>query len=247
MPSSGHQASGRAMKVPVSSYSDGLNSGMGSPDPASRSLRSPSAADLIPSATSVSASRNSTDPAFGPAPSSVSRSLIAHLRRCTASATTARTSRRLVMPRTASATARAGITYRTGPALPDPPGHPGRPVQLDEPRVAALPGRRDQDVHDLRQLGPDVVAAQRGRAGDQAAVAGVQQRGHLLLQGRRRAGRGHVHPGQQPPPRPARPQPVPQGMFRSGRPPAPGRGRSRLAAGPGSGRGHPGPVGSMVP
>jgi hypothetical protein len=116
MPSSGHQASGRAMKIPEPSYSDALNSGMGSLDRVSRSLRSPSAADLIPSATSVSASRNSTDPAFGPASSSVSRSFIAHLRRCTASATTARTSRRLVMPRTTSATARAGITYRTGPA-----------------------------------------------------------------------------------------------------------------------------------
>jgi hypothetical protein len=116
MPWAGHQASGRATKVPCSSYSDGLNSGMGSPDLASRSLRSPSAADLIPSAISVSASRNSIDPLAGPAPSSVARLLMAHLSRCTASATTARTSRGLVIPRTASATARAGIAYRTGPA-----------------------------------------------------------------------------------------------------------------------------------
>ena len=116
MPSSGHQASGRAMKVPEPSYSDGLNSGMGSPDRASRSLRSPSAADLIPSATSASASRNRADPLFGPASSSVVRVFTEHLSRWTASATTTRTSRRLVMLRTTSATARAGITYRTGPA-----------------------------------------------------------------------------------------------------------------------------------
>jgi hypothetical protein len=116
MPSSGHQASGRAMKVPEPSYSDGLNSGMGSPDRASRSLRSPSAADLIPPATSASASRNRADPLFGPASSSVVRVFMVHLSRWTASATTARTSRRLVRARTASATARAGITYRTGPA-----------------------------------------------------------------------------------------------------------------------------------
>jgi len=39
MPSLGHQASGLAMNV-LSSYSDGLNSGMGSPDVAS-SIRRP--------------------------------------------------------------------------------------------------------------------------------------------------------------------------------------------------------------
>ena len=121
MPSPGHQASGLAMNVP-SWYSDGLNSGMGSPDLASRSLRSPSAADLIPSVTSASASRNSADPLTDPSFSSVARRLMAHLSRCTASATTARTSRRLVRARTASATARAGGTYRTGPACQIRPG-----------------------------------------------------------------------------------------------------------------------------
>jgi AraC-like DNA-binding protein len=81
IPSSGHQASGRATKFPCSSYSDGLNSGMGSPDLASRSLRSPSAADLIPSATSASASRNSTEPLAGPWLSSVARVFIVHVSR----------------------------------------------------------------------------------------------------------------------------------------------------------------------
>ena len=57
------------MKVSPS-YTDGLNSGMGSRDLTSRSFRSASAADLIPSATSVSASRNKADPTFGPAMSS---------------------------------------------------------------------------------------------------------------------------------------------------------------------------------
>src|SRR5438067_1950236 len=138
MPSSGHQASGRATKFPCSSYSDGLNSGMGSPDLASRSLRSPSAADLIPSATSASASRNSIEPLAGPWLSS--------------------------------------------------------------------------------------AAAQRRRPGNDAAGSGVQQRGHLLLQGRRRASRSHVHPGQQPPPRPAQPEPVPQRVIGNA-------GGQRLAAG----------------
>jgi hypothetical protein len=116
MPSSGHQASGLATNFPCSSYRDGLNSGMGSRDLDSRSLRSPSAADLIPSATSASASRNSADPLAGPSLSSAARLLMAHLSRCTASAITARTSRRLGRARTASATARDAGTYRTGPA-----------------------------------------------------------------------------------------------------------------------------------
>ena len=55
---------------------------------------------------------------------------------------------------------------------------------------APLPGGRDQDVDDLCQRDPDIVAAQRGRAGDHAAGAGVQQSGHLLLQRCRRTRRG---------------------------------------------------------
>ncbi len=57
------------MKMPLSN-TDALNNGMGSPDLMSRSLRSPSAVDLIPSATSVNASRNRADPTFGPVMSS---------------------------------------------------------------------------------------------------------------------------------------------------------------------------------
>ena len=52
----------------------GLNSGMGSRDLTSRSLRSASAVDLMPSATSVRASRNKADPTFGPALSSSAQS-----------------------------------------------------------------------------------------------------------------------------------------------------------------------------
>jgi len=97
--------------------------------------------------------------------------------------------------------------------FPDPGRHPGCTVQPDELRVATPPARRDQHVDDLRQLAADVVAAQRRRPGDHAAGAGVQQRRHLLLQSRRRAGRGHVQPGQQPPPRPGRTEPVSQRVI----------------------------------
>ena len=74
MPSSGHQPSGMAMNVPSAAYSDGLNSGVGSRALTSRSLRSASAVDLIPSATSASAARNRADPDFWPPASSVARS-----------------------------------------------------------------------------------------------------------------------------------------------------------------------------
>ena len=68
-PASGHHASGLATNVfPANSVA--LNSGIGRFDLASRSFRSPSAADLIPSATSDNASRNSADPTAGPAASS---------------------------------------------------------------------------------------------------------------------------------------------------------------------------------
>ena len=122
MPSSGHQPSGLAMKVPSAAYSDGLNSGIGSLALTSRSLRSASAVDLIPSATSASATRNKADPVFGPPASSAARSPTWQRPRCTASATIARTSRRLSIPRTASATARGGGTYRIGPACQIRPG-----------------------------------------------------------------------------------------------------------------------------
>jgi AraC-like DNA-binding protein len=115
MPSSGHHASGLAMNVPSLSYSAGLNSGIGIFALTSRSLRSASATDRIPSATSASASRNSAEPTFGPAASSAARSWTRQARCCTASATTARTSRRLDSLRTVSATARAGGTYRIRP------------------------------------------------------------------------------------------------------------------------------------
>jgi hypothetical protein len=86
-------------------------------------------------------------------------------------------------------------------------------VQPDEICVATLSRGGNQYIDELGQLRPDVVAAQRRRPGDDAARAGVQQRGHLLLQGGRRTGRGHVHPGQQPPPRPAQPEPVCERML----------------------------------
>jgi hypothetical protein len=114
------------------------------------------------------------------------------------------------------------VPHRAG--FPDPGGHPACSVEPDEVRVATLPARRDQHVDDLRQLAADVVAAQRRRPGNDAAGAGVQQRRHLLLQGGRRAGRSHIHPGQQPPPRPARTEPMSQRVIGNA-------GGQRLAAG----------------
>jgi len=43
---------------------------------------------------------------------------------------------------------RRGVAQQAG--LPDPLGHPGRPVQADEGRVAPLLGGRNQDVDQLR-------------------------------------------------------------------------------------------------
>jgi hypothetical protein len=99
-------------------------------------------------------------------------------------------------------------------ALPDPLRHPGGPVQPDELRVAALPGRRDQDIDQVRHGAADVVAAQRGGAGDHAAAARVQQGGHLLLKRRRSPRRGHEYARQQCVPRPSGPEPVPQRTVR---------------------------------
>ena len=141
MPNSGHQASGLATKFPCSSYSEGLNNGMGRPDLASRSLRSPSAADLIPSATSASASRNSIEPLADPWLSSVARVFIVHLSRCNGVSHD-----RANVPQAGHGADGVSdgprgrdVPHRAG--LPDAGGHPGCTVQPDEICVATLPGR----------------------------------------------------------------------------------------------------------
>jgi hypothetical protein len=81
-------------------------------------------------------------------------------------------------------------------------------VQPDELRVVPLPRRRDQDIYLVRDGLADVVAAQRGRPGDQAVLARVQQRGHFLLERGRCSRRGQVDTRQQFVPRAAGSEPV---------------------------------------
>jgi len=121
-PDSGHQQSGIARNCPSTSRR-GLYSGVGRRAHRIRSRRSPSIADRIPSATSARAWRSKPEPGTGPASNSPARSWIEHLPRCTASATTARTSARSVIGRTASATARGGRAKRISPAMQNGAGN----------------------------------------------------------------------------------------------------------------------------
>jgi hypothetical protein len=121
-PDSGHQQSGFAKNFPSMSRL-GLYSGVGRRAHRIRSRRSPSIADRIPSATSARARRNKPEPGTGPASNSPARCCTEHLPRCTASATTARTSARSVMGRTASATARGGRAKRISPATQNGAGN----------------------------------------------------------------------------------------------------------------------------
>jgi hypothetical protein len=59
---------------------------------------------------------------------------------------------------------------------------------------------------------PDAVVAHGRQAGDRAALARVQQRGHFLLDDGRRAGRGDVNAGQQTSPRAAEAKTMMQSM-----------------------------------
>ena len=193
------------------SYSEALNSGIGRPDFASRSLRSPSAAERIPSATSVRASRNSADPTLGPALSSADRSGtcmaalhgVGHHRPHVAQAGQAAHG-------IGDSPRGQGVVQRA--ERPDSRGHAGGPVQPDEGRVLALPRRRDQDVDELGDWSPDVVLPDGGEPGDHAAPARVQHRGHFLLDERRRPGRGQVDAGQQALPGAAEAETMPQGV-----------------------------------
>ena len=99
------------------------------------SRRSASAADLTPSATSASAGRSRAESLIGPLANSSARCGIEHLPRCTASATTARTSFRSVIGRTASATARGGRANRASPETQNPAGN--RPVRCSRANPAS--------------------------------------------------------------------------------------------------------------
>jgi hypothetical protein len=136
-PDSGHQQSGIARNSPPTN-SRGLYRGAGRRAHRIRWRKSASAADRTPSATSASARRNRAEPGTGPAASSSAKCSIEHLPRCTASATTARTSLSSVISRTASATARGGRANRASPARQKPRGN--RPVRCN--RAKATSARR---------------------------------------------------------------------------------------------------------
>jgi len=113
-PASCHQASGLPRKTSPR-YNEGLNSGIGSRFTRITSRRSPSAVDLMPSATSASTERNIAEPFTGPQASSSPSSRTVHRPNWTASATTARTSRSVLSSRAVSATARGAGAIRSGP------------------------------------------------------------------------------------------------------------------------------------
>ena len=147
-----------------------------------RSRRSPSAVDLIPSATSARTERNMAEPRTGPSLSSAASWLTVQRPSWTASATTARTSRRLVSRRAVSATARGARASRTGP--PDAILGGIRAVRWSrtKPTSLTLPLGRYEHVDGVEpRPAPDAVVQEGGRAGDHAARAAVEQRGQLFL------------------------------------------------------------------
>ena len=184
--------------MPSASKSCALNTGLGRPErrisDGSRLRRR----DRTPSPTSARASRNRAEPLAGPASSS-----------SVSSATRAgpalhRLAYDLAYVVEAGQAARRVRHRARGLGKADPAGdvqpyrHPPGPVYPDE--AGALPPAfpRNQHIHDVRPGRAQVMAAHRGRSGEQAAPARVQQRRHLALVLRRGPGDGQVHPGQQP-------------------------------------------------
>ena len=196
-PASGHHASGLPRKRSPS-YSDGLNRGIGSRAVLITSRRSPSAVDLMPSATSVRTERNIAEPLTGPV-----LQLLGQLAdRAPAQLDRVRdhgpdVSQFGELPdRVGHGAGRQRQPHRTGRRGPG--RHPRRPVQPGEAGAEALPAGRHQDVDDVHGgSAPDAVVHQGRRAGDEAARPGVEQRRQLLLRQARHSAHGQVDAGQQ--------------------------------------------------
>ncbi len=103
-----------------------------------------------------------------------------------------------------------GIPQR--PEAPDPLRQPGSAMEPDELRVAPPARGGHQDIDLLGGRPADAVMAQGCRTGDHAGRAGVQQRGHFLLDLGGRPSRGDVNTGQQALPRAADAQAILQSM-----------------------------------
>ena len=214
--------------------SDGLNSGVGSRAVLITSRRSPSAVDLMPSATSARTERNNAEPLTGPvlqflgeladrAPAELDR--VRH--------------HGPDIPQLGELP--GGIGHRAGrqgqahrPARRGPGRHPGRAVQPGEAGAARAAGRpvpAGRYVHG--GSAPDAVVHQGHRAGDEAARPGVEQGGHLLLLQAGHAGRRQVNAGKQRLPRAARAGCGTASHGRSCRGRAAARGWPRRTAAPG--------------
>ena len=96
---------------------------------------------------------------------------------------------------------------------PDSLWHPAGPVQPDEGCVLALTRGRHQDVDKIRLRPADAVVPDGGQTSDHAAGTDVQQRGHLLLDDRRRPRPGDINAGQQGLPRSAWAKAMPERTF----------------------------------
>ena len=173
-PASGHHRVGLAQEeVPV--VQGRVEQRHRQPRRRTTSRRSPSAVDLMPSATSPRTERNIAEPLTGPVLSSSASWPTVHRPSWTASATTARTSRSSVSCRAVSATARGTRARRTGPIDEVRAGIRAVRCSRAKPVLRRCRSARHQHVDDLHgSSGPDAVVQQGHRAGDEAARPGIR-------------------------------------------------------------------------
>ena len=191
--------------------SDGLNRGIGSRAVPDRGRgRSPSAVDLMPSATSARTERNVAEPLTGP----ILSSSASWLDRAPAQLDRVRDHRPDVsqlgeLPdRIGHRAGHQGQPHRPGRRGPGPASGPCGAAGRSR-CCSALPAHRHQHVDDVHGgSAPDAVVHQGRRPGDEAARPGVEQRGHLLLRKARHPAHRQVDAGQQRLPRAAAPHAV---------------------------------------
>ena len=166
-PSSGHQASGLAMKVAAVVHRR-VEQRHGQPGPGQQVLEVPFRGRPDPVSDVRQRLTEQGRPDVRPGRELGGKVLHLARPRCIASATMARTSRRLVRSRTASATARAG-GRTTGPTPRSAPASGTSGADGRTPHRGVFAWRGSRRRRNSRRA-PDVVAGQRGRAGDHAAL-----------------------------------------------------------------------------